>query len=505
MPLLPWKKTGVNRISRIVADLHSPKRGNSLVVETGFPTSLVDLFVKNRDRLRKSSKKKKKKKKSGSDLDSTIDVRLIDEITSRSRIVSENSRVRGVGFGSNCCQIKNSTRSTQEEEEASHGGGDGGGRSGYGFVGKSGNPNRVFVGAFDDFDDVDESGCGDSRTVFFAAFKVFLMVVLALSTKQLAFGITLSAFVLLFLEYLGKRLVCFFKPCSNSKVKLKSIIQWVLTLFWFKNNSLVQKDFDEGENSNALIAESVDGFKSNYCSLEEIELLEPVSEKHEKISNTVAEFQFSSRDMKLGSLDMDENTKAVEESEVLVGKSKHASKRSKLKAKIKRLVPRRLRGSSKPKKGQGHDHDQQESSNEVFLTPFEDEKLGISKEEKEQHQGHEQGQESENQNRVVFCSQTHIEQKKEEEKKEVDGRSSGFDEQSWGGKQVSMLDVKEGKGKKGILGYPILFLIGLAGLVGGRIVALLLTIAWCLISKLIGTQIRGINMTLLRSSVTITS
>ncbi|XP_039056790.1 uncharacterized protein LOC120199876 [Hibiscus syriacus] len=55
----PWKKRKVTRISRLVAGLLlSPKRGGSLVVETGFPTSLVDLFVKNRDRFRKSSKTK---------------------------------------------------------------------------------------------------------------------------------------------------------------------------------------------------------------------------------------------------------------------------------------------------------------------------------------------------------------------------------------------------------------------------------------------------------------
>ncbi|GMI86122.1 hypothetical protein HRI_002281500 [Hibiscus trionum] len=56
----PWKKTKVTRrIARLVAGLHqSPKRGGSLVVETGFPTSLVDLFVKYSYRLRKSSKRK---------------------------------------------------------------------------------------------------------------------------------------------------------------------------------------------------------------------------------------------------------------------------------------------------------------------------------------------------------------------------------------------------------------------------------------------------------------
>ena len=57
MPL-PWKNARVGRISRFVADLQSPKRGGSLVVETGFPTSLIDLFVKNRDRLKKPRKRR---------------------------------------------------------------------------------------------------------------------------------------------------------------------------------------------------------------------------------------------------------------------------------------------------------------------------------------------------------------------------------------------------------------------------------------------------------------
>ncbi|CAL1402806.1 unnamed protein product [Linum trigynum] len=60
MPL-PWKKPKVSAISRIVADLPSPKHGHSLVVQTGFPTSLVDLFWKNHDRIKKPYSKLKKK------------------------------------------------------------------------------------------------------------------------------------------------------------------------------------------------------------------------------------------------------------------------------------------------------------------------------------------------------------------------------------------------------------------------------------------------------------
>ncbi|GAB2226459.1 hypothetical protein Droror1_Dr00022267 [Drosera rotundifolia] len=62
MPSL-WRKSSSslskgNRISRFVADVQTPpKQGSSLVVETRFPTSLVDLFVKNRDRIKKQKKK----------------------------------------------------------------------------------------------------------------------------------------------------------------------------------------------------------------------------------------------------------------------------------------------------------------------------------------------------------------------------------------------------------------------------------------------------------------
>ncbi|KAJ0954850.1 hypothetical protein HanRHA438_Chr00c07g0846891 [Helianthus annuus] len=51
------KKTRRNRFSQLVADhLQSPKRGGSLVVETGFPTSLIDLYVRNRGRFRKKQR-----------------------------------------------------------------------------------------------------------------------------------------------------------------------------------------------------------------------------------------------------------------------------------------------------------------------------------------------------------------------------------------------------------------------------------------------------------------
>ncbi|CAN0890321.1 hypothetical protein LINGRAHAP2_LOCUS16365 [Linum grandiflorum] len=48
----------------MVTDLHhhSSKHGNSLVVQSGFPASLVDLFYKNRDRLKKKEPSSRKMK-----------------------------------------------------------------------------------------------------------------------------------------------------------------------------------------------------------------------------------------------------------------------------------------------------------------------------------------------------------------------------------------------------------------------------------------------------------
>lgn len=59
MPPL-WKKGKIASVSGFISDFRCRRSGSPLVVQTGFPTSLVDLIVKNRTRLRRSSSKKKK-------------------------------------------------------------------------------------------------------------------------------------------------------------------------------------------------------------------------------------------------------------------------------------------------------------------------------------------------------------------------------------------------------------------------------------------------------------
>ncbi|KAG6471406.1 hypothetical protein ZIOFF_068847 [Zingiber officinale] len=59
MPPDPWKRFGAggsgSEVSRLLASLRPPEQRGSLVVQTGFPTSLADLVVKNRGSVVSSS------------------------------------------------------------------------------------------------------------------------------------------------------------------------------------------------------------------------------------------------------------------------------------------------------------------------------------------------------------------------------------------------------------------------------------------------------------------
>ncbi|CAH8355209.1 unnamed protein product [Eruca vesicaria subsp. sativa] len=164
MPL-PWKKSKSGRISKFVSDLQqSPKHGGSLVVETGFPTSLIDLFVKNRDRLKKSSSKRNNKAPTQTrprvlspHLPQKLDLASVTEDLAESNKIDESL----VGITS-----ENKHDGDNNNNECGNGGDRGG-------------------------------GC---CVLMVVVVKVFLVAVLALSTKKLAVGITISAFALLFLE-----------------------------------------------------------------------------------------------------------------------------------------------------------------------------------------------------------------------------------------------------------------------------------------------------------------
>lgn len=162
---LLWKKPKSGRISRFMSEFQqSPKRGGSLVVETGFPTSLIDLFVKNRDRLKKSSSKRRSQTASNAFPLVNPDVVL----KKPEAVPIKTQKVDFVGGGV-----------AAENKHA-----------------------------------IDKNGC----VCVLMAFKVFIVAVLAFSTKKkLTMGITLSALALLLTELAAARVLTRFKLCDADK------------------------------------------------------------------------------------------------------------------------------------------------------------------------------------------------------------------------------------------------------------------------------------------------
>ncbi|KAE9594849.1 hypothetical protein Lal_00013201 [Lupinus albus] len=201
----PWKKNKVTRFSQIVADLQSPKRGVSLVVETGFPTSLIDLFVKNRTRFKKS--------KSNKPVQPHPHPQYTDSPPPPPPPPPPPSPATTPPHRLNQTVVVNG-------DEA-------------GISGKVGEC---------------ETGSGLNIGVV-VLVKIFVVLVLIASVKRLTVAITVSAFALVFLEYAGKRVV---SPFSNAKmeslskrvsVSVSACVCWfqkLLQLKVWKGNSEVQ-------------------------------------------------------------------------------------------------------------------------------------------------------------------------------------------------------------------------------------------------------------------------
>ncbi|KAF5729270.1 ethylene-responsive nuclear family protein [Tripterygium wilfordii] len=420
MPL-PWKKTRVARISRLVADLQSPKHGNSLVVETGFPTSLVDLFVKNRDRL-----KKKKKRAPASDV-SAVDTVIVppspppppQPAVFESHSVIEGESLRGE-------QKENLEESLLERED------------------KIQIEDRA-------------SGC-DRRWLFATGLKMFVVMVLALSTKKLTVGITASAFLLLFLEYFGKHIVWFLKPClrSNRIDQCKDFKTPIANDF---KAPIVKED--------RIAVLTIGGLESS----EEIQVVEP----NFGVATQVEEIRIKEPDLKL--MDYLESERDVEgdQDRCVLVLNKEGSRRAKLKAKIKKIVPKKLRHGKREKK---RDEREPESSCSEVCSSFDGEV-------EEPEIGDKQV------SRVQGESKLSPLEEKEEEKctRKLDDRFHSLNIQLQTIGEKGVVEEKLGIEKKGNSGYLLIFLIVLSGLIGGRVVAVLLTVSGCVMTKLVRSSV----------------
>nr|VDC83110.1 unnamed protein product [Brassica rapa] len=279
MPL-PWKKSKSKsgRISRFVSDLRqSPKYGGSLVVETGFPTSLFDLFVKNRDCLNKSSSKRKKNKAQ------TQTFPNHSNPTGRS-VLSPPPPPPTLPQKLDPPSVTEDLTAASKIEES-----------------PLGAENR----------DGDYRG-GGGCVLTVVVMKVFMVAVVALSTKKLAAGITLSAFSLLFLE----RVFTLLNLCPDAQVRLGTLI----------GKLIGRKRIEKLEESSSSQRDKVS-----------FEIIESVEESRDCVEET-------------STLDKAEEREVQTIRDVVV-LTKEKSKSAKLRSKIvKKIVPKKLRSYKKNRK-----------------------------------------------------------------------------------------------------------------------------------------------------------
>lgn len=180
----PWKKLKKTSISQLVKDhIHSQK---PLMVETGFPSSLVDLFVKNRRKFMKTSKKKR-----APSVVAELPLSSLSTPPSPVCCIFEKSELKG-------CQEK------------------------------------------DERFDLDEAV--DKNTVLVALLKVFLVVFLVLGTKKLVMGITMSAFLLYFIEYSGERVYRWIMTVAGAQRRSLLMVQQVWRSSGVEMVELEEKD-----------------------------------------------------------------------------------------------------------------------------------------------------------------------------------------------------------------------------------------------------------------------
>ncbi|KAG7546764.1 hypothetical protein ISN44_As12g020900 [Arabidopsis suecica] len=409
MPL-PWKKSKSSRISRFVSDLQqSPKHGGSLVVETGFPTSLIDLFVKNRDRLKKQSSKRNNKNNKAQ----TTTAQTQTAPTKR-RVLSPPppplSLQRRMSLPSKldpALVTEDPPLVSKIEEsfvlENRHDGEDEGGNGG----------NR--------------GGGGGGCVLMVVVFKVFMVAVLALSTKKLAVGITLSAFSLLFLELAVARVFTYLNICPDAQIRIDSLIDKLIGKRYKEKLEEEEESSSTHDRRNNVSSEIIEEEEIRVVPQSDSSTLEkakPVVEEKKELQ-TIRDVVFKTE------------------------KSKSAKLKSKI---VKKIVPKKLRSYKKKKKMKIKEKEEEEAEVETeeegsvteVSSLFSDERIGSEISERDDLSS----------NPPLLESCTEIEEDEEE------------------------------IGSKGDLTKAmVLIVIVLVGLLSGKVFAIGLTLSWCLILR----------------------
>jgi hypothetical protein len=270
-----------------------------------------------------------------------------------------------------------------------------------------------------------------------AVMKMFLIVILGLGTQRFAVWITLSAFLLFFLDYVGKQFSRFFNKHSSDLKKIGKI----------------------GLEKKSVISVSPLLIENSELSLSTADILQ---QPESNLSPTIE----SSRSV----IDSEDNfceTSEISEPFDAKLRNRRKSKMAKVGSKMKKLVPKNLRKSKKK-----HPESESLTHNSIEVDQCENQT-----QEQEQHQ--ELGQ----------C---------EVESEEVAVISDVFS----GDSKATKVAEQESETKRvGNLRYWFICLIVLTGLVGGKILALGLTLIWCLILKSGGISRKLIRVPLSRTSL----
>ncbi|XVF75036.1 hypothetical protein PTKIN_Ptkin13bG0156800 [Pterospermum kingtungense] len=291
----PWKKAKGTRFSRLVADLHqSPKRGGSLVVETGFPTSLVDLFVKNRDRLRKPTKRKPTSSQIQTPPTTTHQPPSPPQ-SSPSSTRNEELQSPRIDVGNKLVLVN---RESQQQEEAE-----------------------------------------EETVACHAAFKFLLVVALAFCARNLALWIMLVAFLLMLTEFVWTR---FLRPESKG----------VFWDSWVPNGLSVLNRLDKKLGSSAAAAEELVVKREATVSLDPCGMIELEDDCVEEIE--IAESESESESLKT-EMKVEEEMTETSIREILTCEAER-SRRARIKRTlVKKFVPKKLRQGRKQWKSNNKD------------------------------------------------------------------------------------------------------------------------------------------------------
>ncbi|XP_030477489.2 uncharacterized protein LOC115694528 [Syzygium oleosum] len=461
MPM-PWKKSRVTRISRLVADLQSsPRRGGSLVVETGFPTSLVDLFVKNRDRLRKPSRRKEQQQQHQQEEE--------DEEEEEPPELQISDPVLTSPLPAHLVVGPDPFRDPPPPPAAA--------------------PELPAPAAasFGDEAGGDCAGGSAANGVFLAVFKVFVVVVLALSTRGLVIGVTMSAFLLLFLEFVGKRVVCFVRPCPDTRTGFEGLIGRALAIsssVWPQKGLSVPRAITYSDPAEPA-REAVDGPGDSSSALEGNRVVECKFERVvvpvESNSSLWPDGESLSYDPRWRCVDAEGGeVRVVEEGEedgraALGTDARKQNRKIKLKI-VKWIVPKKLRTSKKGKKEECEAYPEASNTLASHLGGF---GIGAGREGEAEEEYGEQGE-----NADKSCSS----------KAEVEGcqqraqcSNKGSDQLLAAETNLTLATISlalpasetgaenERSETKLKLGRVVVLLVVLAGLLGGRFLAFVLT------------------------------